>query len=143
VHHVDRASRTLPLLGLAAADARRCLGRPAKTTRRGRTERWTYTRSLELRLSGGKVTGFTLLGRALRSAPDRAAVGAPVATFRRALGTLVRAGSGYRGLVALGPDSFADVRLTAARGRVTQVSATVRRKAALDATARGLLRSRR
>ncbi|HEX2102508.1 MAG TPA: hypothetical protein VHF51_02580 [Solirubrobacteraceae bacterium] len=138
-----RARRTLPLLGLSAADARRCLGRPAKIRRRGRTERWTYTGSLELRLAREKVTAFTLLGRRLRSAPDRAAVGTSVASFRRALGSLARAGRGYRGVVALGPESFADVRLAVARGRVKKVAVTVKRTAALDATARRLLRRTR
>jgi streptogramin lyase len=138
-----RARRSLPLLGLSVADAQRCLGRPAKVKRSGRTQRWTYTRSLELRLSGGKVTGFTLLGRKLRSAPDRAAVGASVSSFRRALGTLVRAGRGYRGLVALGGDSFADVRITLKRGRVSKVTVTVKGGPALDATARRLARSAR
>jgi streptogramin lyase len=138
-----RARRTLPLLGLSAADARRCLGRPAKVRRSGATERWTYTGSVELRLAGGKVTGFTLTGRTLRSAPDRAAVGRSVASFRRALGPLVRAGSGYRGLVALGADSFADVRIAAAGGKVRRVTVTVKARGALDATARRMLRSTR
>jgi streptogramin lyase len=135
-----RARRTLPLLGLSAADARRCLGRPAKIRRNGRVQRWTYTGSVELRLRSGRVTAFTLLGRGLRSAPDRAAVGTSTASFRRALGTLARVRGGYRGLVALGPDRFADVRLTVARGRVTAVTVTVRGRAALDATSRRLLR---
>jgi streptogramin lyase len=138
-----KAHRTVPLLGLSAADAQRCLGRPAARKRSGASERWTYRGAvaLELTLTGGRVTAFTLDGPGLRSAPDRAAVGASLASFRRALGTLARSGKrGYRGAVAVGADRFADVRLAvSASGRVTRVSVTLKPRGALDATGRRLL----
>ena len=86
------------------------------------------------------MTAFTLRGRGLRSAPDRAAVGASLASFRRALGTLARSGrSGYRAAVAVGIDRAADVRLTVNRGRVTRISVTLVSRSALGAAGRRLL----
>jgi streptogramin lyase len=138
-----KARRTLPLLGLSAADAQRCLGTPAARKRSGASERWSYRggAARELTLTGGRVTGFTLAGPGLRSAPDRAAVGAPIASFRRALGTLARVGRrGYRGAVAVGPDRVADIRITVSgSGRVTRVTVTLKPRGALDATGRRLL----
>ena len=135
--------RALPLLGLDAAAVRGCLGRSAKRARSGRSERWTYPGALELRLTGGRVTEFTLLGARMRSAPDRAALGAGVTAFRRALGTLARDARGdLRGLVGLGPAGYGDVRLTQGRsGRVTRVTVALRTGRTLDATAKRLLRS--
>jgi streptogramin lyase len=137
--------RTLPLLGLKAADAQDCLGRPGRRTRSGSTERWTYPGTLEVRLSRGRVVGFTLLGRRLRSEPDRATVGESVARFRTALGTLARDGRrSYRGLVAMGAAGYADVRLSVDRSnRVTRVTVSLKTRDALDRTARSLLRSAR
>jgi streptogramin lyase len=141
-----KARRTLPLLGLTAADARRCLGAPAARKRSGATERWTYrgARALELRLTRGRVTAFTLKGKGLRSAPDRAQVGSSLQSFRRALGTLARDGKrGYRAAVAVGSDGAADVRLTVRSGRVTRLTATLMKRGALDASGRRLLGSAR
>jgi hypothetical protein len=137
--------RALPLLGRDAAGVRRCLGRPARRLRSGRGERWTYPGVVELRLTGGRVTAFTLLGARMRSAPDRAGVGAGVAAFRRALGTLARDARGdLRALVGLGRARYGDVRLVRGRtGRVTRVTVTLRTPAALDRTAARLLRSAR
>ncbi len=100
---------------------------------------------VELRLAGGRVTAFTLLGARMRSAPDRAAVGGGLTAFRRALGTLARDARGdVRGLVGLGPAGYGDVRLTQGKaGRVTRVTVALRTGRALDATARRLLRSAR
>jgi hypothetical protein len=138
-----KARRTLPLLGLAAGDAQRCLGTPAVRKRSGATERWTYRGAvaLELTLTGGRVTAFTLKGPGLRSAPDRAAVGASLASFRRALGTLARSGKGgYRAAVAVGSDRAADIRLAVSgSGRVTRVTVTLKPRAGLDAAGRRLL----
>jgi hypothetical protein len=91
------------------------------------------------------VAAFTLLGARMRSAPDRAGVGAGVAAFRRALGTLARDPRGdLRGLVGLGRARYGDVRLVQGRtGRVTRVTVTLRTTAALDRTAARLLRSAR
>jgi hypothetical protein len=137
--------RTLPLLGLKAADAQDCLGRPGRRTRSGSTERWTYPGTLEVRLSRGRVAGFTLLGRRLRSEPDGATVGHSVGRFRTALGTLARDGRrSYRGLVAMGAAGYADVRLAVDRSsRVTRVTVSLKDRDALDRTARSLLRSAR
>ncbi|MEY2535135.1 MAG: virginiamycin lyase, partial [bacterium] len=137
--------RGLPLLGLSAADARRCLGRPGRSTRSGSTERWTYPGTLEVRLSRGRVAGFTVLGRRLTSRPDGATVGQPVARFRTALGTLARDGRrAYRGLVAVGSAGYADVRVTVnGSGRVSRVTVSLKRRSALDRVARSLLRSTR
>jgi streptogramin lyase len=137
--------RALPLLSLDGAGVRRCLGRPARRARSGRDERWSYPGVLELRLTGGRVTAFTLLGARMRSAPDRAAVGGGLPAFRRALGTLARDARGdLRGLVALGSAGYGDVRVTQGRaGRVTRVTVALRSARALDATARRLLRSAR
>jgi streptogramin lyase len=136
------ARRTLPLLDLAAADAQRCLGTPAKRTRRGATERWTYRGAvaLELRLTDGRVTAFTL-HRGLRSSPDRAVVGSSLQSFRKALGTVARDGRrGYRAAIAVGADRVADVRLAvSSSGKITRISATLKRRSALDAAGRRLL----
>jgi hypothetical protein len=135
--------RTLPLLGLAAADAQRCLGTPAKRASRGATERWTYrgAAALELRMRNGRVEAFTLRGPGLRSAPDRAAVGASLQSFRKALGTVARDGRrGYRAAIAVGTDRVADVRLAAsASGEVTRIDVTLKRRSALDPAGRRLL----
>jgi hypothetical protein len=140
------ARRTLPLLDLAAADVQRCLGTPAKRTRRGATERWTYRGAvtLELRLTDGRVTAFTLR-RGLRSSPDRAAAGSSLQSFRKALGTVARDGRrGYRAAIAVGADRVADVRLAvSSSGKVTRVSVTLKRRSALDAAGRRLLGGRR
>ena len=97
--------------------------------------------ALELQLTNGRVSAFTLRGRGLRSAPDRAAVGASLASFRTALGTLARDGKhGYRAVVAVGADRVGDVRLAvSASGRVTRISATLKGRTALDAAGRRLL----
>jgi hypothetical protein len=136
--------RTLPLLGLSAADAQTCLGRPARRMRTGATERWTYPGTLEVRLSRGRVAGFTVLGRRLRGEPGGVAVGDSVARFRSALGTLARDGRSYRGLVAMGAAGYADVRLTVnGANRVTRVTVSLKTRGALDRVARSLLRSAR
>src|SRR3954470_6284606 len=138
-----KARRALPLLDLTAADAQRCLGRPAKRTRSGATERWTYrgATALELKLVRGRVAAFTLRGRSIRSAPDRAAVGGSLSSFRKALGTLARdAKHGYRAVVAVGADRVADVRLAvSSSGKVTRLSATLKPRTKLDAAGRRLL----
>jgi streptogramin lyase len=138
-----KARRVLPLLDLSTADAQRCLGTPSARRRSGATERWTYRGAvaLELQLTNGRVSAFTLRGRGLRSAPDRAAVGSSLHSFRKALGRLARDGKrGYRAAVAIGSDRVGDVRLTvSASGRVTRVSATLKARAALDAAGRRLL----
>ena len=126
-----RLRRTLPLLGMSAAAVQRCFGKPVRTARSPKVETWTYAK-LSVRFSRGKVDAFTLLRAALPSAPDRAGIGASVASFRTALGTLVRAGRGYRGVVAVGAKDAADVRLTVRRGRVTRVAVTTKKQAALD-----------
>jgi hypothetical protein len=135
--------RTLPLLGVAAADAQRCLGTPVKRASRGATERWTYrgAAALELRLRNGRVEAFTLRGPGMRSAPDRAAVGASLQSFRKALGTVARDGRrGYRAAIAVGTDRVADVRLAAsAAGKVTRIDVTLKRRSALDPAGRRLL----
>ena len=139
------ARRSLPLLGLRAAEVQRCLGKPTKRTARGRTQRWTYRGSVELRLTGGRVTAFRLLGRRLRSKPERAAVGTSLASFRRALGALARDGARrYRGVVAVDAKRFADVRLVVGRsGKVSRVTVSLKPLRALDRTGRRLLRSAR
>ena len=133
----------MPLLDLSAADAQRCLGTPAARKRSGATERWTYRGAvaLELQLTNGRVSAFTLRGPGLRSAPDRAAVGSSLATFRTALGKLARDGKrGYRAAVAVGTDRVADVRLAVSTsGRVTRLSVTLKPRTALDAAGRRLL----
>ncbi|MEA2247039.1 MAG: virginiamycin lyase, partial [Solirubrobacteraceae bacterium] len=134
------ARHAVPLLGLSAADAQACLGRPARRTRSGGSERWTYSGAIEIRLTGGRVTAFTLLGRRLRSAPDGATVGASLARFRTALGVLVRDGRGYRGLVAMGAAGYADIRVTVGRSsRVSRVTVSLKQRSALDRTARLLV----
>jgi streptogramin lyase len=138
-----KARRTVPLLGLAASDVRRCLGAPAKRTQGAGGDRWTYRgrKALELRFTNGRVSAFTLRGAAIASAPDRAAVGAKVAAFRTALGAVTRVRGGYRGIVALGSSTFADVRLAVSRSKVTRVTVTLKPMKALDSAGRRLLRS--
>jgi streptogramin lyase len=134
------AARAIPLLGLRASDVQKCLGGPSRRTRDGRTERWTYAGVVDVRLTAGRVTAFTLLNGRLRSAPDRAAVGAPVSRLRTALGALVRDGKGYRGLVSMGAAGYADIRVTVSRSsRVSRVTVTLKQRGALDRTARRLL----
>jgi hypothetical protein len=134
------AARAIPLLGLSAGDVQKCLGRPSRRTRAGRTERWTYSGVVDVRLTAGRVTAFTLLNGRLRSAPDGAAVGAPVSRLRTALGALVRDGKGYRGLVSMGAAGYADIRVTVSRSsRVSRVTVTLKQRGALDQTARRLL----
>ena len=91
------------------------------------------------------MSSFTLVGTGLRSTPDRAAVGAKVATFRRALGALLRDGRrGYRGVVAVGSKSFADVRVRMGRkSRVARVTVTLKPMSALERAGRRLLRNAR
>jgi len=141
-----KASRSVPLLGLTAADVQRCLGKPAKRAGRTSSQRWTYRgrNALEVRFTRGTVTAFTLRGAGLRSAPDRAAVGAKLALFRRALGTLGRDGRrGYRAVVAVGRKNYADVRLTVRKAKVSRVTVTLKPIAKLDAAGRRLLRKAR
>ena len=77
----------------------------------------------------------------LRSTPDRAGVGASLTAFRRALGSVARAGRGYRAVVGVGTKDAADVRLTVSRsGKVTKVTVTLLRRSALDAAGKTLLR---
>jgi hypothetical protein len=135
-----KARRALPLLGLSAADARRCLGRPAARTRTDGAETWTY-RGLKLEISRGKIIAFTLLRAGLGSSPDRAQVGARVDSFRRALGALARTrGGGYRGVVSVGTRDAADVRLTVKRGRVARVTVALTSRGKLDRAGLRLLR---
>src|SRR3954468_3496294 len=131
------ARRALPLLGMKAADVERCLGGPSSRS----STRWTYrgTVGLDVRFAGGKVSGFTLLRAGMESTPDRAAVGASLATFRRALGTLLRSGRGYRGAVAVGKSRAADVRLTVKRGRGTRIDGKLVSRGALGSAGRRLL----
>jgi hypothetical protein len=131
------ARRTLPLLGMTAAEVERCLGGPSSRS----ASRWTYRGKvgLDVRFARGQLSGFTLLRAGLQSTPDRAAVGGSVATFRRALGTLLRSGRGYRGAVAVGPNSAADVRLTVKRGRVTRIDVNLVSRRALGSAGRRLL----
>src|SRR5438093_4237070 len=95
---------------------------------------------MKLTLRRGKVTAFTLTSPALRSVPDGARVGSRIKTFRRALGSLVRErrARSYRALVRHGAGTFADVRLTVSRPRVTGVRVTLVRRAGLDRTGRRL-----
>jgi streptogramin lyase len=135
-----KVRRALPLLGLSAADARRCLGRPAGRTRTDGAETWTY-RGLKIEISRGKVIAFTLLRAGLGSSPDRAQVGARVDSFRRALGALARTpGGGYRGVVSVGTRDAADVRLTVKRGRVARVTVALTSRGKLDRAGLRLLR---
>jgi len=84
---------------------------------------------------------FTLRRAGLGSAPDRAAIGASIGSFRTALGTLVRDGRGYRGLVAVNAKDVADVRIAAGpSGKVSRVTVTLVRRATLDRAGRALLR---
>ena len=123
-----------------AARAERCLGTPARSSRTAKVETWIYP-AVELRFTKGTVGAFTLRRAGLGSDPDRAAIGAKVASFRKALGTLGRDGRGYRGLVAVSAKSVADVRIAVgASGKVSRVTVTLMRRAALDRAGRSLLR---
>jgi streptogramin lyase len=134
------ARRTLPLLGMTAAKAQQCLGRPARTSRTAKVETWVYP-AVELRFSKGAVSAFTLRRAGLGSAPDRAAVGASVGSFRKALGSLARDKRGYRGLVAVSAKDVADVRIAVGpSGKVSRVTVTRVRRSALDRAGRTLLR---
>jgi streptogramin lyase len=138
-----KARRTLPLLGMRAAEARRCLGRPAEQKPTDGAETWTY-RGLRLEVSRGRVIAFTLLRAGMRSNPDDAQVGARVDSFRRALGGLVRTRrGGYRGVVAVGRRDAADVRIAVRRGRVARVTVALTSRARLDRAGRILLRRAR
>jgi streptogramin lyase len=138
-----RARRTLPLLGLGDADVERCLGTPAKRS----SARWTYRGRvpLEVRFVRGRVTGFTLRGPGMASAPDRAAVGSSLRSFRRALGTLARdGGRGYRAVLRVGADHVADVRLATDAARdVSRVSVSLRPRSGLDRAGRRMAGSAR
>jgi hypothetical protein len=138
-----KTRRTLPLLGMTAKRVEACLGRPARTkrtTRGGVADVWSYP-TLSLRFSRGRVSGFTLGHAGLRSAPDRAGVGASLGAFRRALGSVARAGRQYRAVVGVGTKDAADVRLTVSgSGKVTKVTVTMLRRSALDTAGKTLLR---
>jgi streptogramin lyase len=134
------ARRTLPLIGLTAAKAQRCLGKPARSARTAKVESWVYP-TVELRFSKGAVTAFTLRRAGLGSDPDRAGIGAAIGSFRKALGTLARDGRGYRGLVGVNARSVADVRIAVGpSGKVSRVTVTLVRRTALDRAGRTLLR---
>ena len=95
------ARRTLPLLGLTAAKAQRCLGKPARTARTAKVETWTYP-AVELRFSKGAVDAFTAAPRrACGSDPDRAASARRSRASARRSARSRRDGRGYRGLVAV------------------------------------------
>ena len=133
------AKRVVRLLGRTGAAVRRCYGAPRSTLKRKRHERWTY-RDMTLTLRRGKVSAVTLTGRGLRSVPDGARIGSRLRVFRRAIGSLVRdrRRGAYRALLRHGRGTFADVRLTVARGRATGVRVTLVRRAQLDRTGRRL-----
>jgi streptogramin lyase len=138
-----RSRRTVPLLGMTRSGVQRCFGAPARRSRHGKDETWTYGRTLTLRLRGGRVVSFTVRDRTLRSRPDRAAVGGRVARFRRALGRLAADGRrGQRGLVRVG-GGYADVRLAVRSGRVQRIAVTRVSRRALDRTGRALARGLR
>jgi streptogramin lyase len=89
----------VPRLGLTAARAQACLGKPRSVRKlSGRRERWSTASGVTLRLTRGKVTGIVLARRGLASTPDRLAVGSTLATLRKALGRgrLDRRGKRYR-----------------------------------------------
>jgi hypothetical protein len=77
----------IPLLGVSAARARTCLGRPLSTRKlSGRRERWSMDGGVKLSLTRGRVTGIAIARRGMTSAPDHLAVGSTLARLRRALG---------------------------------------------------------
>ena len=111
-----------------------------RSARTAKVETWVYP-AVELRFSKGTVGAFTLRRAGLGSDPDRAVIGASVASFRKALGTLARDGRGYRGLVGLNARNVADVRIAVGpSGKVSRVTVTLVRRAALDRAGRTLLR---
>jgi streptogramin lyase len=122
-------SYRVPLLGLTAARARRCLGRPVSVRRlSGRRERWSMAGGVKLRLTRGKVTGIVLARRGFPSAPDKLAVGSTVARLRKALGTGRLDARGRRFRVTIrsgGRRVVVTASLTSRRGTVRSLDARV------------------
>jgi streptogramin lyase len=146
--------RTVSLLGKTRAQVRSCLGKPTKIvkhkrtkTRRAPSERWTYKRSADVTFTNGRVTSYTLVGRTARSVPDKAGVGTQIASFRKALGRVVRIRHTrtHRAVVALGGGRYADVRIVMdpKRSVAKTVRVTLARLAGLDRVGRDLARSPR
>jgi hypothetical protein len=135
------ARRTVPLLGLRAATVTACLGRPGRVRRSAGDRRWSYP-GVAFTLRSGRVTAFTLTTARVRSAPDGAAAGGRMATFRLALGRLVRDDRGWRAIVRAG-SRYADIRLAVRHGLVRRVSVTLRSARQLDRAGRALARAGR
>ena len=128
------ARRTFPWLGHTAAGLERCLGRPSSRS----SARLRYRGGLEVRLSAGRATGFTVSGSRWRSAPDRAGAGAARRALEAAMGRLSGGGAARRGVLRLGGGRYADVRVTLRGTRVLRIAVDVRTLRRLDATGRRL-----
>jgi hypothetical protein len=142
----DAGRPSVLLLGMTRAQVVACLGPPrAKTAARGaRLERWTYGRGLALRFRAGRVDGFDLRDRSLRTSRGRAGVGSPLSALRRELPGLRRDPRGglQRALVRLPDARYADVRVRLDNAkRIRQIGVTLRTRSALDTFARSLLRT--
>jgi streptogramin lyase len=82
-----------------AAELRRCLGAPARRSRRGTTEQLTYASGLRADVRRGRVAGLVITGRAWTAAQGGLRVGAAASTVRRTL-PRARHGGGARRLRA-------------------------------------------
>ncbi len=133
------------LLGALAADARRCLGAPARVRRIAGGERWTFSRRLELTLAHGRVTAFALLDPTWRSAPGGAGVGSRRAELAAALGRLERGphGRGLRAVLRMNGSRVADVRIALRGGRASRIDVLLVAVPRLDAQGRRMARRAR
>ena len=126
--------RTFPWLGHTATGLQRCLGRPSSRS----STRHRYRGGLEVRLTAGRATGFTIWGSRWRSAPDRAGAGAGRRVLEAAVGRLGGSGAARRVVLRLGHGRYADVRVTLRGAQVLRIAVDVRTLRRLDAAGRRL-----
>ena len=142
---VSRPSATCPrtwltgtrpaFLGMTAAAAEACLGRPV--SRHGAVRH--YSRGLSLELRDGRVAALVLDARGWTSAGGGLAVGAPVRSVRAALPRAEARHGTLRAVLPLAAGRVADVRITVRAGRVQRIAVRDVARARLDRRGRALL----
>jgi hypothetical protein len=124
----------LPLLGVTPAAISKCLGSPSRRAR----SRLEYGPGLLIEIRHGRAQSISLRDPSFRTDTGDFGVGSTLAALRRVLGTMTRDREGYRAVTLQGRGGAADVHVTVARGRVTGITAVLRRVSALDPTGRML-----
>jgi hypothetical protein len=126
----------LPLLGITPAAVRKCLGAPSRAGH----SRLEYGAGLLIEIRDGRVQSIELRDPSFRTDTGTVGIGSPLAALRRVLGVMTRdpERGGYRAITLQGGGRAGDVRVAVARGRVTRITAVLRRVSALDSSGRTL-----